>query len=54
MRWEMFKIVTTVLIAILMIIFLLIWVSTAEEKKYTWIWILIEVVYICSLVAIWG
>lgn len=51
---NVFKIVTTVLIAILMVIFSLIWISTAEQKEYTWVWFLIEVVYICSLFAIWG
>lgn len=49
-----FKIVTTVLIALMMLAFIAIGVSTAKEKDYTWVWVMIEAVYICSLFAIWG
>lgn len=49
-----FKILTTVFIGIMMLMFLAIWISTAEEKEYTWVWVLLEIVYVCSLVSIWG
>mgnify|MGYP003296208873 CR=1 FL=1 len=48
------KVISTVLIAVLMLIFFCIWVSTAEEKQYTWIWVLIESVYVLSVISIWG
>lgn len=51
---ETFKIVVTVLIALLMFAFGLIWVSTSKERQYNWVWFAIESVYICSLFAIWG
>ena len=48
------KIITTVLIGVMMLIFMCIWISTAEKKEYTWVWFSIEAVYILSLFCIWG
>lgn len=48
------KIVSTVLIAILMLIFMIIWVSTSKQKEFMWVWFFIEVTYILSLFSIWG
>ena len=49
-----FKIVTTVLVGLMMFTFAMIWISTAKQKEYTWVWTAIEMVYICTLFAIWG
>ncbi len=51
---DTFKVVVTVLIALMMFMFGLLWVSTAKQKEYSWVWFAIESVYICSLFAIWG
>ena len=50
----MLKAVTTTLILLMMLIFLFVWWNSIEEKQYTWVWCLIEGVYIISLFAIWG
>ena len=49
-----FKIVTTVLIGVMMLIYFLIWASLAKQREYVWVWVLMEIVYVCSLICIWG
>ena len=50
----MLKVVATVLIGVMILMFLIIGVSTKDQKQYTWVWFSIEAVYIVSLFAIWG
>lgn len=48
------KILATVLIGFMMLMFAIIWICSRDEKDYTWVWMLIESVYALALLALWG
>ena len=49
-----FKVITTVFIALMMCMFVGIWISSKEEREYYWIWVVMEIVYVFSLICMWG
>lgn len=49
-----FKVITSVLIILMMLLFIGIWICARNEKGYVFVWVLLEAIYILSLIAIWG
>lgn len=49
-----FKVITSVLIILMILLFIGIWFFARNEKGYVFVMVLLEAIYVLSLIAIWG